>query len=97
MCAHNASGNGIGYQAILHHIYIVTNIQALRDNKKYVSEEGSLRSPITLQCLHSLNWTTGLDWTTGLSLELTFELFLLSMLKFVVVLLAKLNLGVLGK
>ena len=37
-----------------------------------------------------------MDWTTGLTLELTFELvLLLSMIKIAVVLLAKLNLGVL--
>ena len=43
-------------------------------------------------------WTGLLDWTTGLTLELTFELFfLLSMINIAVVLLAKLNLGVLGK
>ena len=40
---------------------------------------------------------TGLDWTTGLTLELTFELFLLSMIKIAVVLVAKLNLGIWGK
>ena len=45
-------------------------------------------------------WTGLLDWTTGLNLELTFELFLLLMINIrdiAVVLLAKLNLGVLGK
>ena len=42
-------------------------------------------------CLYSL------DWTTGLTLELTFELFLLSMIKIAVALLAKLNLGIWGK
>ena len=40
---------------------------------------------------------TGLDYWTGLTLELTFELFLLSMIKITVVLLAKLNLGVWDK
>ena len=51
-----------------------------------------------------LDWTTGLDywtglldWNTGLTLELTFELFFLSMIRIAVVLLDKLNLGVLGK
>ena len=34
-----------------------------------------------------------LDWTTGMTFELTFELFLLSMKKIAVVLLAKLNLS----
>ena len=58
-------------------------------------------------CIHwtgLLDWTTGLDywtelldWTTGLTLELTFELFLLSMIKIAVVLLAKLNLGIWDK
>ena len=41
-------------------------------------------------------WTGLLDWTTGLTLGLTFELFLLSMIKIAVVLLAKLNLGIWG-
>ena len=46
-------------------------------------------------CIH---WTGLLDWTTGLTLELTFELFfLLLMINIAVVLLAKVNLGVLGK
>ena len=46
----------------------------------------------TVGCLYSL------DWTTGLTLELTFELFfLLSIINIAVLLLAKLNLGVLGK
>ena len=44
-----------------------------------------------------LDYWTGLDWTTGLTLELTFELFLLSMIKIAVVLLAKLNLGIWSK
>ena len=59
-------------------------------------------------CLYSLDWTTGLDywtglldWTTGLTLELTFELFFLLLMinihDIAVVLLAKVNLGVLGK
>ena len=53
-------------------------------------------------CIHwtgLLDWTTGLlDWTTGLTFELTFELFFfLSMINIAVVLLAKVNLGVLGK
>ena len=39
-----------------------------------------------------------LDWTIGLTFELTFELFFfLSMINIAVVLLAKVNLGVLGK
>ena len=46
-------------------------------------------------------WTGLLDWTTGLTLELTFELFLLLLMinirDIAVVLLAKVNLGVLGK
>ena len=43
-------------------------------------------------------WTGLLDWTTGLTFELTFELFFfLSMINIAVVLLAKVNLGVLGK
>ena len=42
-------------------------------------------------CLYSL------DWTTGLTFELTFEFFFLSMINIAVVLLAKVNLGVLGK
>ena len=42
-------------------------------------------------------WTELLDWTTGLTFELTFEFFFfLSMINFAVVLLAKVNLGVLG-
>ena len=49
-------------------------------------------------CIH---WTGLLDWTTGLTLELTFELFLLLLMinirDIAVVLLAKVNLGVLGK
>ena len=59
---------------------------------------------VLFRCLYSLDWTTGLDywtglvdWTTGLTLELTFELFLLSMIKIAVVLLARLNLGIWGK
>ena len=48
------------------------------------------KSDLKLGCLYSLDWTTGLDWTA----ELTFELFLLSMIKIAVVLLAKLNLGI---
>ena len=46
-------------------------------------------------------WTGLLDWTTGLTLELTFELFFLPLIinirDIAVVLLAKVNLGVLGK
>ena len=46
-------------------------------------------------------WTGLLDWTTGLTLELTFELFFLLLMinirDIAVVLLAKVNLGVLGK
>ena len=42
-------------------------------------------------------WTGLLDWTTGLTFDLTFELFFLSMINIAVVLLAKVNLGVLGK
>ena len=43
-------------------------------------------------------WTGLLDWTTGLTFELTLELFFfLSMINIAVVLLAKVNLGVLGK
>ena len=45
-------------------------------------------------CIH---WTGLLDWTTGLTFELTFELFFLSMINIAVVLLAKVNLGVVGK
>ena len=46
-------------------------------------------------CIH---WTGLLDWTTGLTFELTFELFFfLSMINIAVVVLAKVNLGVLGK
>ena len=46
-------------------------------------------------------WTGLLDWTTGLTLELTIELFFLLIMinirDIAVVLLAKVNLGVLGK
>ena len=42
-------------------------------------------------------WTGLLDWTTGLTFDLIFELFFLSMINIAVVLLAKVNLGVLGK
>ena len=49
-------------------------------------------TPLLEGCLYSL------DWTTGLTFELTFELFFfLSMINIAVVLLAKVNLGVLGK
>ena len=45
-------------------------------------------TPLLEGCLYSMDWTTGL----------TFELFfLLSMINIAVVLLAKVNLGVLGK
>ena len=51
--------------------------------------------PLVGVCIH---WTGLLDWTTGLTFELTFELFFfLSMINIAVVLLAKVNLGVLGK
>ena len=60
---------------------------------------------LDLQCFYRVfvftgldYWTGLLDWTTGLTFELTFELFLfLSMINIAVVLLAKVNLGVLGK
>ena len=43
-------------------------------------------------------WTGLLDWTTGLTLELTFELFFsFTMINIALVLLVKVNLGVLGK
>ena len=49
-------------------------------------------------CIH---WTELLEWTTGMDywtdLRTTFELFLLSMIKIAVVLLAKLNLGIWSK
>ena len=45
-----------------------------------------------------INGGVYIHWTTGLTFELTFELFLfLSMINIAVVLLAKVNLGVLGK
>ena len=53
------------------------------------------KSRVMKGCLYSL------DWTTGLTLELTFELFFLLLMinirDIAVVLLAKVNLGVLGK
>ena len=54
VCAHNASGHGIGCQAVRHHIYIYSNkhtsaCEEIKISPSSLSEGGSLRSPIIFQ------------------------------------------------